>query len=220
MQNNQPIMHQRNYSEAQCLNAMQFHQSIMQIPTNTVMSTQMNIQQQQPVDQSNMMQQPQISVMPQNNIQPIPMSQQQMTYSLQQHVPINTNYANSMQNCYIPSQQQMIPYKLSMKTVETVKKKEYNYTEYVDNGTTNNTSTTIEIDIKIEQAIDLVKSHLIYAVSKEVEVLKERIAELMDKVELLETENSNLRMLVPPDMLEQYNSEKQKSTHGQSTHNQ
>jgi hypothetical protein len=220
MQNNQPIMHQPSYSQAQSLNAMQLHQAVMQIPTNTVTSTQMHLQQQQPVGQSNMMQQPQISVMPQNNIQPIPMSQQQMTYSLQQHVPINPNYANGMQNCYIPSQQQMAPYKPSMKTVETVKKKEDNNTEDVDNGTSNSATTTVAIDNKIEQAMDLVKSHLMYAVREEVEVLKEKIAELMDKVGLLETENSNLRMLVPPDILEQYNREKQKSTNGQSTHNQ
>jgi len=221
MQNHQHIMHQPRYSQAQSLNVMQIHQAVMQIPINTVTSTQMHIQQQQPEGQSNMMRQPQLmSVRPQNIIKPIPMSQQQMTFSLQ-HVPINTNYANSMQNYYNPSQQQMAPsYKPSMKTVETVKKKEDNNTEVVDNGTTNNVTNPVEIDYKIEQTIDLVKSHLIYAVSKEVEVLKEKIVELMDKVGQLEIENSNLRMLVPPDMLEQYNSEKQKSKNGQSTHNQ
>lgn len=223
MQTNQPIMHQPTYSQAQSLNAMQLQQAVMQIPANTVASTQMHIQQQQPVVQSNMMQQPQINVMSQNNIQPtIPMSQQQMTYSLQQHVPINPNYVNSVQNCYIPSQQQISPYKPSIKTVETVnKKKEDNNSEDVDNGITNTNSstTTVAIDNKIEQAMDLVKSHLMYAVREEVEVLKEKIAELMDKVGLLETENSNLRMLVPPDVLEQYNREKQKPTNGQSTHN-
>jgi len=223
MQTNQSIMHQPTYSQAQSLNAMQLQQAVMQIPNNTVTSTQMHIQQQQPVVQSNMMQQSQINVMSQNNIQPtIPMSQQQMTYSLQQHVPINPNYVNSIQNCYIPSQQQMSPYKPSMKTVETInKKKEDNNSEDVDSGsTTNSATTTVAIDNKIEQAMDLVKSHLMYAVREEVEVLKEKIAELMDKVGLLETENSNLRMLVPPDVLEQYNREKQKPTNGQSSHNQ
>lgn len=223
MQTNQPIMHQPTYSQAQSLSAMQLQQAVMQIPTNTVTSTQMHIQQQQPVVQSNMMQQPQINVMSQSNIQPSipPMSQQQMTYSLQQHVPINQNYA-SMQSCYIPSQQQnMAAYKPSMKTVETInKKKEDTNSEDVDNGSTNSGTTTVAIDNKIEQAMDLVKSHLMYAVREEVEVLKEKIAELMDKVGLLETENSNLRMLVPPEMLEQYNREKQKPTNSQSTHNQ
>lgn len=223
MQTNQPIMHQPTYSQAQSLNAIQFQQAVMQIPNNTVTSSQMHIQQQQPVAQSNMMQQPQMNVMPQNNnIQPtIPMSQQQMTYSLQQHVPINPNYVNSVQNCYIPSQQQIAPYKPSMKIVEIVnKKKEDNNNEDTDNAIINSTTTTVAIDNKIEQAMDLVKSHLMYAVREEVEVLKEKIAELMDKVGLLETENSNLRMLVPPDILEQYNREKQKPINGQSTHNQ
>lgn len=225
MQTNQPIMHQSTYSQAQSLNAMQLQQAVLQIPTNTVTSTQMHIQQQQPVAQSNMMQQPQMNVMSQNNVQPtIPMSQQQMTYSLQQHVPINQNYVNSMQNCYIPSQQQMAPYKPPVKAVETVNKIKEENCEDVDNvansGTNNSGTTTVAIDNKIEQAMDLVKSHLMYAVREEVEVLKEKIAELMDKVGLLETENSNLRMLVPPDILEQYNREKQKPTNGQSTHNQ
>lgn len=223
MQANQPIMHQPTYSQAQSLNAMQLQQVQMSsIPTNTVTSTQMHIQQQQPVAQSNMMQPSQINVIPQNSIQPtIPMSQQQMTYSLQQHVPINPNYVNSMQNCYIPSQQQMPPYKPSTKTVETVNIKKEDNSEDTDSGTTNgNGTTTVAIDNKIEQAMDLVKSHLMYAVREEVEVLKEKISELMDKVGQLETENSNLRMLVPPDILEQYNREKQKPTNGQSSHNQ
>ena len=49
------------------------------------------------------------------------------------------------------------------------------------------------IDNKIEQAMDLVKSHLMFAVREEVEVLKERIAELVDRITFLETENSILR---------------------------
>lgn len=40
---------------------------------------------------------------------------------------------------------------------------------------------------------DLVKSHLMFAVREEVEVLKERISELMDRINQLETENSILK---------------------------
>lgn len=40
---------------------------------------------------------------------------------------------------------------------------------------------------------DLVKSHLMFAVREEVEVLKEKIAELMDRINQLETENSILK---------------------------
>ncbi|XP_060083381.1 protein bunched, class 2/F/G isoform-like isoform X2 [Ylistrum balloti] len=54
-------------------------------------------------------------------------------------------------------------------------------------------SSTVAIDNKIEQAMDLVKSHLMYAVREEVEVLKEQIQELVEKNNQLEYENSILR---------------------------
>lgn len=53
------------------------------------------------------------------------------------------------------------------------------------------------IDNKIEQAMDLVKSHLMYTVREEVEVLKEKIAELMEKIQQLETENNFLKSQIP-----------------------
>ncbi|XP_018572143.1 protein bunched, class 2/F/G isoform-like [Anoplophora glabripennis] len=53
------------------------------------------------------------------------------------------------------------------------------------------------IDNKIEQAMDLVKSHLMYTVREEVEVLKEKIAELMERIQQLETENNYLRSQIP-----------------------
>lgn len=40
---------------------------------------------------------------------------------------------------------------------------------------------------------DLVKSHLMFAVREEVEVLKEKIAELMDRINQLELENTILK---------------------------
>ena len=49
------------------------------------------------------------------------------------------------------------------------------------------------IDNKIEQAMDLVKSHLMFAVREEVEVLKERIDVLMERIAFLESENQILR---------------------------
>jgi len=42
-------------------------------------------------------------------------------------------------------------------------------------------ASVVAIDNKIEQAMDLVKSHLMYAVREEVEVLKEQIKELIEK---------------------------------------
>ncbi|KAK5649142.1 hypothetical protein RI129_004034 [Pyrocoelia pectoralis] len=53
------------------------------------------------------------------------------------------------------------------------------------------------IDNKIEQAMDLVKSHLMYTVREEVEVLKEKIAELMERIQQLESENNFLRSQIP-----------------------
>ncbi|KAK9730144.1 PAT complex subunit Asterix [Popillia japonica] len=53
------------------------------------------------------------------------------------------------------------------------------------------------IDNKIEQAMDLVKSHLMYTVREEVEILKEKITELMAKIQQLESENSFLKTQIP-----------------------
>uniref|UniRef100_A0A0B8RPP5 TSC22 domain family protein 4-like n=1 Tax=Philothamnus irregularis TaxID=1899461 RepID=A0A0B8RPP5_9SAUR len=61
-----------------------------------------------------------------------------------------------------------------------------------DSGTN---SSMIAIDNKIEQAMDLVKSHLMFAVREEVEVLREQIKELSERNAALEQENSLLRSL-------------------------
>merc|ERR1712032_923162 len=49
------------------------------------------------------------------------------------------------------------------------------------------------IDNRIEQAMDLVKSHLMSAVRSEVEELREKIAKLEDTVQVLSRENDTLR---------------------------
>lgn len=54
-------------------------------------------------------------------------------------------------------------------------------------------ASTVAIDNKIEQAMDLVKSHLTLAVREEVDVLKEKIDRLMERIQSLETENSILK---------------------------
>ncbi|XP_014694053.2 TSC22 domain family protein 2 isoform X1 [Equus asinus] len=61
----------------------------------------------------------------------------------------------------------------------------------------------VAIDNKIEQAMDLVKSHLMYAVREEVEVLKEQIKELVERNSLLERENALLKSLSNSDQLSQ-----------------
>ncbi|KAG5325445.1 BUN2 protein, partial [Pseudoatta argentina] len=71
-----------------------------------------------------------------------------------------------------------------------------------DNESMQGTSA-VAIDNKIEQAMDLVKSHLMFAVREEVEVLKEKIAELMDRINQLEAENSILKAHATPETLAQ-----------------
>ncbi|XP_061549214.1 TSC22 domain family protein 2-like isoform X1 [Phycodurus eques] len=61
----------------------------------------------------------------------------------------------------------------------------------------------VAIDNKIEQAMDLVKSHLMYAVREEVEVLKEQIKELFERNSLLERENAVLKSLANSEQLSQ-----------------
>lgn len=48
---------------------------------------------------------------------------------------------------------------------------------------------------------DLVKSHLMFTVREEVEVLKERIEELLRRINQLEIENNFLRANVAPEVL-------------------
>merc|ERR1711936_179707 len=57
------------------------------------------------------------------------------------------------------------------------------------------------IDNRIEQAMDLVKSHLMSAVRSEVEELRDKISKLEDTVTLLSRENEVLRANVNPEVL-------------------
>ncbi|XP_034737264.1 TSC22 domain family protein 2 isoform X1 [Etheostoma cragini] len=75
-------------------------------------------------------------------------------------------------------------------------------------------ASVVAIDNKIEQAMDLVKSHLMYAVREEVEVLKEQIKELYERNSVLERENAVLKSLANTDQLGQLSSQ---LNHGSST---
>ncbi|XP_046580594.1 TSC22 domain family protein 1-like isoform X1 [Haliotis rubra] len=66
-------------------------------------------------------------------------------------------------------------------------------------------SSTVAIDNKIEQAMDLVKSHLMFAVREEVEVLKEQIKDLMEKIGQLEYENGVLKANATQETLSKLN---------------
>ncbi|XP_043088039.1 TSC22 domain family protein 1 [Puntigrus tetrazona] len=70
-------------------------------------------------------------------------------------------------------------------------------------------ASVVAIDNKIEQAMDLVKSHLMYAVREEVEVLKEQIKELMERNSQLEQENALLKNLASPEQLAQFQAQVQ-----------
>ncbi|EPB71899.1 TSC-22/dip/bun family protein [Ancylostoma ceylanicum] len=69
------------------------------------------------------------------------------------------------------------------------------------NGAIVPTPNVVAIDNKIEQAMDLVKTHLTFAVREEVEVLRQTIVELEQRVATLESENQLLRQYAPADVL-------------------
>ncbi|CAI2357547.1 unnamed protein product [Caenorhabditis sp. 36 PRJEB53466] len=59
------------------------------------------------------------------------------------------------------------------------------------------------IDNKIEQAMDLVKTHLMFAVREEVDGLRSKIFDLENHVRRLESENAILKRTIPNDTLKQ-----------------
>uniref|UniRef100_A0AAF5PJF3 TSC-22/dip/bun family protein n=1 Tax=Wuchereria bancrofti TaxID=6293 RepID=A0AAF5PJF3_WUCBA len=70
---------------------------------------------------------------------------------------------------------------------------------------TTSTSATgqkvVPIDNKIEQAMDLVKTHLTFAVREEVEILRSTIVELEAKVAQLESQNQILKQFAPVEVV-------------------
>uniref|UniRef100_A0A673XLR1 TSC22 domain family protein 1 n=1 Tax=Salmo trutta TaxID=8032 RepID=A0A673XLR1_SALTR len=78
-------------------------------------------------------------------------------------------------------------------------------------------ASVVAIDNKIEQAMDLVKSHLMYAVREEVEVLKEQIKELIERNSQLEQENSLLKTLASPEQMAQFQAQTQAGSPPTST---
>uniref|UniRef100_A0A8C6S4L9 TSC22 domain family protein 2 n=1 Tax=Neogobius melanostomus TaxID=47308 RepID=A0A8C6S4L9_9GOBI len=68
-------------------------------------------------------------------------------------------------------------------------------------------ASVVAIDNKIEQAMDLVKNHLMYAVREEVEVLKVQIKELYERNSVLERENAVLKSLANTEQLNKLSSQ-------------
>ncbi|OCT90914.1 TSC22 domain family protein 4 [Xenopus laevis] len=75
-------------------------------------------------------------------------------------------------------------------------------------------NSLVAIDNKIEQAMDLVKTHLLFAVREVVEILREQIKDLMERNSHLEHENSLLRSLATPQQLSELQSRIQTSRKG------
>ncbi|NXL89207.1 T22D1 protein, partial [Alectura lathami] len=72
----------------------------------------------------------------------------------------------------------------------------------------------------LSHAKDLVKSHLMYAVREEVEVLKEQIKELIEKNSQLEQENTLLKTLASPEQLAQFQAQLQTGSPPSSSQSQ
>ncbi|XP_005071005.1 TSC22 domain family protein 1 isoform X1 [Mesocricetus auratus] len=93
-------------------------------------------------------------------------------------------------------------------------------TPLVDGEDESSGASVVAIDNKIEQAMDLVKSHLMYAVREEVEVLKEQIKELIEKNSQLEQENNLLKTLASPEQLAQFQAQLQTGSPPATTQSQ
>lgn len=100
-----------------------------------------------------------------------------------------------------------------MTTEDVVRGVVVKYLDYFYPAAANNTSAII--DTKIAQALDLVKGHLMYTVREEVEVLKIRIAELLERINQLEMENSFLKANATPEVLNALNSRGPQGDHPQ-----
>uniref|UniRef100_A0AC35FQK2 Uncharacterized protein n=1 Tax=Panagrolaimus sp. PS1159 TaxID=55785 RepID=A0AC35FQK2_9BILA len=77
-----------------------------------------------------------------------------------------------------------------------------NRRSFVFSSSGNAASQIIAIDSKIEQAMDLVKTHLMFAVREEVEILRAKIVELDSTISRLQNENAILREHVPQEILQ------------------
>lgn len=68
-------------------------------------------------------------------------------------------------------------------------------------GSTGGGPNVVAIDNKIEQAMDLVKTHLTFAVREEVEILRSTIVDLETRVAQLESQNQVLKQFAPAEVV-------------------
>ncbi|XP_044744424.1 protein bunched, class 2/F/G isoform isoform X1 [Coccinella septempunctata] len=184
----QPVVSQSQLTQQNMQNQMTMQTNSQ--PVSVVQSQQFQQQQTQNTNSNH----PIMSVQ-QHNMQPVQqvvaISSQNFDQSIASNVYTNPQFATSVN---------------SLTILENVENSSENINENVstteasgdnpdDPAKTN--PVVNAIDNKIEQAMDLVKSHLMYTVREEVEVLKEKIAELMERIQQLETENNYLRSQIP-----------------------
>lgn len=62
-------------------------------------------------------------------------------------------------------------------------------------------NSTTAIQNKVEQAMDMVKLHLMFTVKEEVQVLQGQLQQLSDKHKKLQLENQRLRQVIDPQIL-------------------
>ncbi|KAL3285664.1 hypothetical protein HHI36_000196 [Cryptolaemus montrouzieri] len=156
---------------------------------------QPNSQFQQVTTQQSQNANPQLMTVQQPNMQPVQqvvaISSQNFDQSIASNVYTNPQFATSVNSLTILENVE----NSSENVNENLGASEVNGENPDDPAKTN--PVVNAIDNKIEQAMDLVKSHLMYTVREEVEVLKEKIAELMERIQQLETENNYLRSQIP-----------------------
>lgn len=146
----------------------------------------------------------------QGQSQPQPPQQQQSNFPQTNSAPaivqvaqiptqnFDQNTANIYANPQFPGNTNSLPGLENSEAVENPVADSSSNTEQSSEIADDKTNPVVNaIDNKIEQAMDLVKSHLMYTVREEVEVLKEKIIELTEKIQQLETENSFLRSQLP-----------------------
>ncbi|XP_017292945.1 TSC22 domain family protein 4 [Kryptolebias marmoratus] len=95
----------------------------------------------------------------------------------------------------LPSSPLSEPYHPTLTPTQTLSAFSLDQTIFGLQGDNSASSNSYAIDNKIEQAMDLVKSHLMLAVREEVELLRDQIRELQEKNQQLERENHILRAL-------------------------
>lgn len=182
------------------------------IPTSVQYTMPHLSQTNQPLSMPMSMQQPMAMPQPQPTPQQQPPLQQPPPQPAQSYAGVSSpaqSYTHGMSSSSVPSALMMEhpllngehPENPTAALIESLNEVTAPGEEPGEDAESTSGANAVAIDNKIEQAMDLVKSHLMYAVREEVEVLKEKIAELMERIGQLEAENATLRAGATPETL-------------------